>query len=164
MLARAIFAITALGLASLGAASPAEQVEAVEENGRPCGLKIAPCPDTDFCRPVNPRCTDLNRCRGVCTRKPKRPYPPQGDYKSCGGFRATPVTCDAGSTCRDDPRKGGCGMACDAPGICIPDNAPKCAGFAGFQCPQGLTCYDLPGDGCDPKNGGADCIGVCLRS
>jgi hypothetical protein len=36
-----------------------------------------------------------------------------------------------------------------------------CGGFAGFVCPSGYTCVDIPNDGCDPKNGGADCLGVC---
>lgn len=40
---------------------------------------------------------------------------------------------------------------------------PRCGGFAGFRCPTGLRCVDLPGDGCDPERGGADCIGVCVR-
>jgi hypothetical protein len=37
-----------------------------------------------------------------------------------------------------------------------------CGGFAGFECPRGLECVDDPNDDCDPANGGADCIGVCL--
>lgn len=41
---------------------------------------------------------------------------------------------------------------------------PRCGGFAGFPCPDGSRCVDLPGDGCDPRRGGADCIGVCRRS
>ncbi|MDC3961343.1 hypothetical protein [Polyangium jinanense] len=40
---------------------------------------------------------------------------------------------------------------------------PRCGGFAGFRCPAGLRCIDLPGDDCDPARGGADCIGVCVR-
>ena len=35
--------------------------------------------------------------------------------------------------------------------------------FAGFQCPDGLVCVDVPGDGCDPQNGGADCGGMCVE-
>jgi len=40
---------------------------------------------------------------------------------------------------------------------------PRCGGFAGLTCPEGSRCVDLPGDGCDPRRGGADCIGVCRR-
>ncbi|MDI1480875.1 hypothetical protein [Polyangium sp. y55x31] len=39
---------------------------------------------------------------------------------------------------------------------------PRCGGFAGLRCPEGLRCVDLPGDDCDPRRGGADCIGVCV--
>ncbi|KAM0271124.1 hypothetical protein ACHAQH_009191 [Verticillium albo-atrum] len=87
------------------------------------------------------------------------------DYQSCGGFRVAPAPrCPRGTVCLDDPRKDGCGMACDAPGICIPKKAPQCGGFFGRACPygSGLECFDKPNDGCDPKNGGADCPGICL--
>lgn len=36
-----------------------------------------------------------------------------------------------------------------------------CGGFAGFACPDGMTCVDDPSDSCDPATGGADCIGYC---
>ncbi|KAF2463130.1 uncharacterized protein BDR25DRAFT_246289, partial [Lindgomyces ingoldianus] len=39
---------------------------------------------------------------------------------------------------------------------------PRCGGFAGLPCPDGLKCVDDPRDDCDPKHGGADCIGVCV--
>ncbi|KAG6011614.1 hypothetical protein E4U43_008211 [Claviceps pusilla] len=119
---------------------------------QPCGFKIAPCPDDQICVPDSPRCSNLDRCPGTC------------QYVPCGGFRATPVTCPPGTECRDDPRTPrGCGLACDAPGICISLNAPPCAGFAGLACPAGYHCYDVPYDGCDPLKGGADCLGICLR-
>jgi hypothetical protein len=38
-----------------------------------------------------------------------------------------------------------------------------CGGFAGFPCPEGLSCVDNPADDCDPANGGADCGGVCAN-
>jgi hypothetical protein len=55
-------------------------------------------------------------------------------------------------------------VACDIPGICVANDTPKCAGFLGEICQEGagLHCYDYPGDSCDPKDGGADCIGICL--
>jgi hypothetical protein len=43
-----------------------------------------------------------------------------------------------------------------------PDPAPACGGFAGTPCPDGLTCVDDPSDSCDPNQGGADCMGVCI--
>jgi hypothetical protein len=38
-----------------------------------------------------------------------------------------------------------------------------CGGFAGIECPGGLLCIDDPSDDCDPKNGGADCGGICVE-
>ncbi|KAF7553835.1 hypothetical protein G7Z17_g3335 [Cylindrodendrum hubeiense] len=146
MLLQNFISAAALGLVGFTVAKP---------TNHPCGFKIAPCPDKTVCTPNSPYCTDLNRCAGTCV--------PQKEYPSCGGFRVNPPKCPKGSTCKDDPRiPGSCGMACDAPGICIPNKAPSCSGFAGLVCPKGLTCYDLPNDGCDPLDGGADCIGVCL--
>lgn len=38
-----------------------------------------------------------------------------------------------------------------------------CGGIGGLPCPlAGQTCVDSPNDGCDPKEGGADCSGVCV--
>lgn len=40
---------------------------------------------------------------------------------------------------------------------------PKsCGGFVGAICDRDQICSDVPGDGCDPNNGGSDCIGVCV--
>jgi hypothetical protein len=142
---------TALAIATLAATVAA----------RNCGFKIAPCPTGQECIPKDPKCTDLNRCLGTC----RRPAPVK-EYQACGGnMRPPPPDCAKGTTCRDDPRVPGCGRACDRQGICIPDNAPQCGGFAGFECPKGsgLECYDLPNDDCDPEDGGNDCIGVCLK-
>jgi len=36
-----------------------------------------------------------------------------------------------------------------------------CGGFGGFPCPGAGQCIDDPRDDCDPKNGGADCGGIC---
>ncbi|KAK9441808.1 proteinase inhibitor I1, Kazal [Metarhizium brunneum] len=143
MLSRYIIAVAALGLTTLASAQ------------QPCGLKIAPCPYDQRCVPDSKDCTDLNRCKGTCQFKNK--------YTSCGGKRVHPVGCEANSECRDDPRlPESCGLACDIPGICMPKKPHQCAGFAGFACPKGQFCYDVPKDGCDPKNGGADCLGLCL--
>jgi hypothetical protein len=38
-----------------------------------------------------------------------------------------------------------------------------CGGFAGFECPDGYMCIDDPSDNCDPRQGGADCIGICVE-
>jgi hypothetical protein len=38
-----------------------------------------------------------------------------------------------------------------------------CGGIAGIPCPDGFTWVDDPRDDCDPKLGGADCGGICVR-
>jgi hypothetical protein len=38
-----------------------------------------------------------------------------------------------------------------------------CGGIAGIPCPEGFVCVDVPGDGCNPNQGGADCAGRCRR-
>jgi hypothetical protein len=38
-----------------------------------------------------------------------------------------------------------------------------CGGIVGLGCPEGYVCVDVPGDGCDPRKGGADCAGYCKR-
>ncbi|KAF2396796.1 hypothetical protein EJ06DRAFT_533533 [Trichodelitschia bisporula] len=96
------------------------------------------------------------------TRRPSpaRPAATRPSYKSCGGFRIRNEPCAAGEICVDDPYAGGCGMACDAPGVCV--KPVFCGGFAGFQCAGGLMCVDDPRDDCDPRNGGSDCGGICV--
>ncbi|MCK5831404.1 MAG: hypothetical protein KAH20_14000 [Methylococcales bacterium] len=42
------------------------------------------------------------------------------------------------------------------------DEFPICGGIAGLICPNALICIDDPRDNCDPKKGGADCIGTCV--
>jgi hypothetical protein len=87
---------------------------------------------------------------------------PRATYRACGGLLPEANKCPAGYQCISDPRRKGCGLACDEPGICVPKNFDKCGGFAGFVCPKGKKCYDYPADNCDPENHGADCIGICL--
>jgi hypothetical protein len=88
------------------------------------------------------------------------PAHPTHTYESCGGFRIQQKPCPSGQICVDDPYRAGCGMACDAPGICV--TPTFCGGFAGFACKDGRKCVDDPRDDCDPENGGADCGGICV--
>ncbi|TDZ33743.1 hypothetical protein C8035_v010962 [Colletotrichum spinosum] len=82
-------------------------------------------------------------------------------YNYCGGLvLPTPKACTTGQICINDPWGPSCGTACDAPGICI--EPVQCGGFIGAACPDGKWCIDDPRDDCDPKNGGADCIGLCV--
>jgi PrcB C-terminal/Antistasin family len=104
----------------------------------------------------------------------------------CGGFGNFPCP-SASDQCVDDPSDscdpdhGGadCGGICQcvqkaacaagtrfdsslAVCACVAD-APKvfCGGIAGIACPGAGKCIDDPSDSCDPRNGGADCGGIC---
>jgi hypothetical protein len=71
----------------------------------------------------------------------------------CGGYSPNPHACPPLYNCRTNP------MIADAPGKCV----QICGGFAGFQCSDpNETCIDDPTDSCDPQNGGADCMGMCV--
>uniref|UniRef100_A0A8H7N4L0 WAP domain-containing protein n=1 Tax=Bionectria ochroleuca TaxID=29856 RepID=A0A8H7N4L0_BIOOC len=111
--------------------------------GRSCGFKIAPCPNDMYCKPDSDTCTNLNRCPGWCDWK--------NVYPSCGGFRINPgpPPCDETTEkCKDDPRNpNSCGMACDAPGICVPNKQPRCNPRNPRGCPKGLFCYSTKGRG-----------------
>lgn len=45
--------------------------------------------------------------------------------------------------------------------VTLAARTPTCGGIAGILCPSGFHCVDKKGDGCNPKAGGADCIGAC---
>ena len=98
-----------------------------------------------------------------------------GCWGGCG-FPET-CSCDDGSlltckkaepVCTEDTVlavQNGC-YECVDPMTCGVDSGPGpkgCGGFAGFQCEDGLECVDDPTDECDPKNGGADCPGICVE-
>ncbi|KAH7039645.1 uncharacterized protein B0I36DRAFT_343505 [Microdochium trichocladiopsis] len=131
-----------------------------------CGYKYGACtqPGTT-CVPVIPGCPDLTRCIGQCVAAgASQPNPNSGFYPPCGGLLPGigSKSCPRSSRCMSDPRVPGCGITCDGAGICVPKRVKQCRGFLGLQCPPGLQCYDDPTDSCDPNNGGADCIGICL--
>jgi hypothetical protein len=134
------------------------------QRSRPCDA-TAPCPLGWVCDYSESSYEDPKPHIGMCV-PPKSTLTtsrwPAPTYQPCGGFvpAPDPNPCPKGYVCMDDPRKGGCGMACDMPGICVEPNF--CGGFAGIQCPRGMGCYDDPKDNCDPKHGGADCGGLCI--
>lgn len=152
---------------------------AASAHARLCGLKIATCPEDEVCVPFRPSCTNIDRCIGICrpilpdpdpvetptpTPTPSPPLLPINNYRSCGGFVYPPAEpCPKGTKCMDDPRKPGCGMACDMPGICVPTDTPQCAGVGGRRCDEelGLRCYELK-KLCNTETGGRDCGGICL--
>lgn len=55
-------------------------------------------------------------------------------------------------------------MALMAPATSADPPGQPCGGFAGIPCPEGFVCVDVPGDGCNPNHGGADCAGYCKKA
>ncbi|EPS44792.1 hypothetical protein H072_1205 [Dactylellina haptotyla CBS 200.50] len=121
-------------------------VDAVNE----CGIKYGGC----YCAGGPP-----NYTKPPCPTTTAAPTSTSGP-KKCGGLQG--LQCAKGETCIDDP-KSPCGIAVDCLGICIVEQF--CGGFAGIQCKAKTdVCIDDPRDDCDPKNGGADCGGLCIPS
>jgi hypothetical protein len=123
------------------------------------GLTGAACPDGFLCSddPSDP-CEGgpAVDCPGICR--------PAAD-RDCDNDADCPqpdVACEA---CADGTL--GCAKTrCDA-GRCTVDvkpcvDPPACGGIAGSTCPPGTACVDDPADDCDPRNGGADCGGICV--
>lgn len=127
-----------------------------------CECPLVKCGGTaaEICRCQNNAAISCyKRCGGP--RPTLRPCPrPAPEPQACGS-RGLP-NCPDSQTCINDPLKPDCDIAADCPGICVRLDGPQCGGFAGFPCPEGKVCVDDPRDDCDPRHGGADCIGVCI--
>jgi eight-cysteine-cluster-containing protein len=117
-----------------------------QNGGADCGGLCIPggCPDADAdgqCDAVDPEC-NADGSRLMCRRAP--PDCPAGTVPEVrdGCYTNACVAWDA------------CGVVGPPPGFC--------GGIAGFACAAGEVCVDDPTDDCDPANGGADCIGLCV--
>ena len=77
--------------------------------------------------------------------------------KECPECRPDVKTCPDGSVLHRDPLN-----RCLFP-KCPLECAVTCGGIAGVLCDSGFTCVDIATDDCDPKTGGADCLGCCER-
>lgn len=103
------------------------------------------------------RCTATTRCNprsGRC-----EPIPSVCQYAKCAnGYHCEePVGCvpnapDCSAVRCVAGTKNIPGLGC-----CI----KTCGGFLGTPCAGNDVCVDDPTDNCDPKNGGADCAGIC---
>jgi hypothetical protein len=104
-------------------------------------------------------------CCGPSTCQPKNP-PPLG--ACCDPFSKPANGIEGVWCCNDgswqyDIGSGNQTMSCSAHGGAGDVCAPKqCGGFAGLPCGANEECIDDPSDSCDPKNGGADCGGICV--
>jgi hypothetical protein len=52
--------------------------------------------------------------------------------------------------------------ACEPPPAPPSPEPATCGGIAARPCAGGFICIDDPRDDCDPRNGGADCGGICV--
>ncbi|KAH7015579.1 hypothetical protein EDB80DRAFT_341915 [Ilyonectria destructans] len=117
----------------------------------PCGRPSLPdCPPDAYCVPDQPDSAGGRGGAGSCAFR--------NTYQHCGGFTMEPSLCDQpADLCVDDPRTPeSCGMACDAPGICLAPELSECE--CEEDCPEGQWCYMWEKEGCKDD----DCSKVCL--
>jgi len=118
------------------------------------GLVFDSSPDVCACVPAEP---PPDACAGVRCRAGTHCEVVGGDAAACVPDElpnpCAAVLCPAPSTCD----------VVDGEAVCTPiePSGPFCGGFAGIACPGSGSCVDVPGDGCNPARGGADCGGVC---
>jgi hypothetical protein len=133
--------------AAVSALTSATSVRACEPLACPAIVKI--CPQGQLaCRPSP--CT----CAQVCA----------AEGHGCNAA-SEPLSTDSGTLEGEGVALAETNVNLMTPVVPEPAAAPGqfCGGIAGIPCPEGFVCKDVPGDGCDPQHGGADCPGRCKR-
>jgi hypothetical protein len=142
--------------------------------GRRCGY-MNDCPEGQSCSYQldisEPGCLGTGNCIAYCEDHPpipELPYQPplpKLNYSSCGGYTRKPNTCSSPMSCIDNPYSiaaGGCGMACDATGICVRLNE-TCSSASSTECSGGKKCFAQSTTSyCHPTTGGPDCDWYCI--
>lgn len=184
------FASVCSATALLGLGLVACASDASDETSEATGAAVAAPKKAIPAPPINPctyaKCAVGYTCDpnvGGCVANP--PVDPCTYIKCAAGY-----TCDSkvGACVANQPTicqlaKCANGYHCEEPTGCVPNTfdcstvrcaagtqnvptlgccLPQCGGIRGLACGKGATCVDVPNDGCDPKNGGADCGGVCV--
>ena len=100
---------------------------------------------------VKGACEDVCPCgeAGICMSLP-------GDRVAGSSETASTYQC----SCADGTTSEGSSCTSSAG-----DEPEPCGGFAGTACSnEAMVCIDDPSDSCDPSNGGADCLGLCVTT
>jgi len=141
----------------------------------PCAGKE--CGDScSICDPADQGCTETAEVKvchkdGTCSgAAPDCDDTPPPVYDPCEGKKCG-TECSVCPPDDDDCVETAVLKVCHKDGTCSgkapdcdgPDKPKACGGFAGLPCPDGMDCVDDPSDDCDPKAGGADCIGICVE-
>jgi hypothetical protein len=148
-----------LGVAACGADGPRDEGAVVTDTGgelrgqRICaGPADRKCSEGEYCSATRAGRCPSARVFGVCAERPE--FCPKIFKPVCG--------CD-GKTYSNSCVAASAGVAVESDGACAPEpTGPACGGLLGIPCEGKAVCIDDPSDDCDPKNGGNDCIGICV--
>jgi hypothetical protein len=161
-------AVKSAGELKISRAGKTQTLYALEQNA--C-LDDADCSANQECGPklcLMWCAVDDPFCCGPSTCQPKTPPPPPPPAccdpysKPANGIEG--VWCCGDGSWQYDIGSGNQTMSCSQNGGAGNVCAPKfCGGFGGLPCTNANEeCIDDPNDSCDPKNGGADCGGICV--